>query len=61
LGRDQSPYAWAKASNTELVKNYGSWFGLPFVITYFYNVYGPREISKGPYATVIGIFKQEIS
>ncbi|KKT26575.1 MAG: ADP-L-glycero-D-mannoheptose-6-epimerase [Parcubacteria group bacterium GW2011_GWA2_43_9b] len=58
LGRDQSPYAWAKASNTELVKNYGSWFGLPFVITYFYNVYGPREISIGPYATVIGIFKE---
>lgn len=58
LGRDQSPYAWAKASNTELVKNYGLWFNLPFAITYFYNVYGPREISKGPYATVIGIFKE---
>ena len=58
LGRDQSPYAWAKASNTELVKNYGSWFNLSFAITYFYNVYGPREISKGPYATVIGIFKE---
>jgi len=56
LGRDQSPYAWAKASNTELVRNYGSWFGLPYAIAYFYNVYGPREISVGPYATVIGIF-----
>lgn len=59
LGRDQSPYAWAKASNTELVKNYGQWFSLPYAITYFYNVYGPREISTGPYATVIGIFKQQ--
>jgi len=58
LGRDQSPYAWTKASNTELIKNYGSWFGLPYAITYFYNVYGPREISTGPYATVIGIFKE---
>lgn len=57
LGRDQSPYAWTKASNTELVRNYGVWFNLPYAITYFYNVYGPREISKGPYATVIGIFK----
>ena len=25
LGRAQSPYAWSKASNTELVQNYGKW------------------------------------
>lgn len=59
LGRDQSPYAWTKASNTELVKNYGVWFGLEYAITYFYNVYGPREISTGGFATVIGIFKEK--
>lgn len=59
LGRDQSPYAWTKASNTELVRNYGHWFNLPYAITYFYNVYGPREISSGAYATVIGIFKEQ--
>ncbi len=58
LGRDQSPYAWTKASNTELVRNYRLWFNLPYAITYFYNVYGPREISTGSYATVIGIFKE---
>ncbi len=40
-GRDQSPYAWSKATNTELVKNYGVWFGIQYAITYFYNVYGP--------------------
>jgi len=59
LGRDQSPYAWMKASNTELVSNYGEWFGLPFAITYFYNGYGPRELSEGPYASVIGRFKKQ--
>ena len=59
LGRDQSPYAWTKASNTELVRNYGQWFDLPYAVTYFYNVYGSREISTGPYATVIGIFKEQ--
>ncbi|MEK7574982.1 MAG: NAD-dependent epimerase/dehydratase family protein [Patescibacteria group bacterium] len=59
LGRDQSPYAWTKASNTELVKNYGNWFGLEYAITYFYNVYGPREISTGGFATVVGIFKEK--
>ena len=60
LGRDQSPYAWTKASNTELVRNYGAWFGLPYAITYFYNVYGTREISSGPYATLIALFKEKI-
>lgn len=59
LGRDQSPYAWTKASNTELVQNYGSWFGIPYAVTYFYNVYGPRERGTGAHATVIGIFKEK--
>ncbi len=58
LGRDQSPYAWTKATNTELVRNYAEWYGLPFAITYFYNVYGPGE-RAGAYGTVIEIFKQK--
>ena len=57
LGRNQSPYAWSKASNTELVQNYGAWFNLPYAVTYFYNVYGPRELS-GKFGTVIEIFRQ---
>lgn len=59
LGREQSPYAWTKASNTELVRNYSAWFGVPYAVTYFYNVYGPRERGRGPYATLIGIYKEE--
>ncbi|WP_115719141.1 NAD-dependent epimerase/dehydratase family protein [Gallaecimonas mangrovi] len=59
LGRSQSPYAWTKASNTELVINYGNWFGLDYAITYFYNVYGPRELSSGKYATLIGLFHEK--
>ncbi len=59
MGRDQSPYAWMKASNTELVRNYGNWFDLPYAITYFYNGYGPRELAEGPYASVIGRFKTQ--
>ena len=53
IGKNMSPYAWTKASNTELVKNYGDWFDLDYAITYFYNVYGPREIDDGEYATFI--------
>ena len=60
LGRSASPYAWTKASNTELVKNYGQWFNVPFAITYFYNVYGPREIKNGKYATLIALFKEKM-
>ncbi len=60
MGRSASPYAWTKASNTELVINYGNWFNIPFVITYFYNVYGPREIANGKYATLIGIFNERM-
>ncbi len=56
-GRNQSPYAWMKATNTELVQNYGTWFDLPYAITYFYNNYGARELAEGPYASVIGRFK----
>ena len=60
LGRSQSPYAWTKASNTELVANYGTWFNVPFAIVYFYNVYGKREIASGKYATLIALFKEKI-
>lgn len=59
LGREQSPYAWMKASNTELVQNYGRWFDLPYAITYFYNNYGPGELAEGPYASVVGRFKTQ--
>jgi len=59
LGRHQSPYAWMKATNTELVVNYAKWFNLSYAITYFYNAYGPRELSEGPYASVIGRFKTQ--
>ncbi len=58
LGRDQSPYAFTKATNSELVRNYSTWYGLPYAITYFYNVNGPGERS-GKYGTVIEIFRQK--
>jgi len=60
LGRNASPYAWTKASNTELVENYGHWFNVPYAIAYFYNVYGKREIKAGNYATLIALFKEKM-
>ena len=59
LGRVQTPYAWTKASNTELVQNYGRWYSLPYAITYFYNVYGPRERPANEYGTLIETFRRQ--
>lgn len=58
LGRDLTPYTWTKAANTELVRNYATWYGLSHATAYFYNVYGPRE-RAGSYGTVIEIFRQK--
>lgn len=60
-GQDEhlNPYAWTKAKNGELIRNYGQWYGLDYVVTYFYNVYGPGQIEDGRYATVIGIFERQ--
>ncbi len=57
LARHTSPYASTKAENTERVKQMGQELGLPYAITYFYNVFGPGERS-GIYGTVVETFKQ---
>jgi len=59
-GKSQSPYAWIKATNTELVENYGNWYNISYAIVYFYNVYGKREIQNGKYATLIALFKEKM-
>ena len=58
-GRDKnlSPYAFTKAKNLELLENLKKWFNFNYEVIYFYNVYGPMQISKGNMATVIGIFE----
>ena len=58
-GQDENlnPYAWTKAKNIEYIGNFAEWYGLDYAITYFYNVYGPGQITSGRYATVIGIFE----
>tara|TARA_B100000945_G_scaffold60055_1_gene44650 strand:+ start:539 stop:1423 length:885 start_codon:yes stop_codon:yes gene_type:complete len=58
-GKDKnlSPYAFSKAKNLELLENLKKWFNFKYEIIYFYNVYGPHQISKGKMATVIGIFE----
>ena len=42
-----------------MLENLKRWYKFKFEIIYFYNVYGPRQISKGNMATVIGIFEDQ--
>jgi len=55
--KDLSPYAFTKSINLELLENLKRWFKMKYEVIYFYNVYGPKQISKGNMATVIGIFE----
>jgi UDP-glucose 4-epimerase len=57
--KNLSPYAFLKAKNLELLENLKKWFKFKFEIIYFYNVYGPKQISKGNMATVIGVFEDQ--
>ena len=59
VDKNLSPYAFTKAKNLELLDNLKKWFNFKFEVIYFYNVYGPGQISKGPMATVIGIFEDQ--
>jgi UDP-glucose 4-epimerase len=60
-GKDEnlSPYAWTKSKNIELIKNYSKWFALKYELVFFYNVYGPDQITIGPMSAVIGIFETQ--
>ena len=57
--KNLSPYAFLKAKNLELLENLKKWFKFKFEIISFYNVYGPKQISRGKMATVIGIFEDQ--
>ena len=60
-GKDKnlSPYAFTKSKNLELLENLKRWNNFKYEVVYFYNVYGPKQISKGDMATVIGIFEEQ--
>ena len=59
MDKNLSPYAFTKAKNLEMLENLKKWFKFKYEIIYFYNVYGPKQISKGDMATVIGIFEEQ--
>jgi len=54
-----NPYSVAKTAGEEMCKMYTKLFGLETVIFRYFNVYGPREPIKGPYAPVVGLFLRQ--
>jgi UDP-glucose 4-epimerase len=58
-GRHQNPYSFTKATNVDLITDYGQWYGLNYAICYFYNAFGPREKGSGKYSTLIAKFEQQ--
>ncbi|MEP6496050.1 MAG: NAD-dependent epimerase/dehydratase family protein [bacterium] len=58
-GRHQNPYSFTKATNVDLINDYGAWYQLPYAICYFYNAFGPREVAEGKQATLIAKFENQ--
>lgn len=53
-GKFTNPYTFSKDIGEEILDLYSRNFGLKYVITRFYNVYGPYQLTEGGYTTLIG-------
>lgn len=58
IGNPLSPYAVTKASIEQFAHVFGNTYGLAWVGLRYFNVFGPRQNPKNPYAAVIPIFTQ---
>ncbi len=54
-----SPYALQKYVGELYCRLFSTVYHLPTVILRYFNVYGPRELTEGAYAAVIGIFLKQ--
>ncbi len=54
-----NPYSVTKYTGEKLCKIYTELFDLKTVTFRYFNVYGPREPIKGPYAPVVGLFLRQ--
>lgn len=58
--RFKSPYALSKYVGEELCRLFSNLYGLETVSLRYFNVYGPRQLLSGAYATVAGIFLKQM-
>lgn len=54
-----NPYSVSKVAGEKLCGMYDKLFGLKTIVFRYFNVYGPREPLKGPYAPVVGLFLRQ--
>ena len=54
-----NPYSVTKVAGEALCKMYYDLFGVETIIFRYFNVYGPREPTKGQYAPVVGLFLRQ--
>jgi UDP-glucose 4-epimerase len=54
-----NPYSVSKVSGEKLCSMYTNLFGLKTIVLRYFNVYGPREPLRGPYAPVVGLFLRQ--
>tara|TARA_Y100000996_G_scaffold24707_1_gene17744 strand:+ start:2171 stop:3043 length:873 start_codon:yes stop_codon:yes gene_type:complete len=54
-----NPYTYTKWQGEELCKMFSKIYDLSTIICRFYNVYGPYQITDGPYSAIVGIFQRQ--
>lgn len=58
--RFKSPYALTKCVGEEMCRLFSNLYDLETVSLRYFNVYGPRQLTTGVYATVVGIFMKQL-
>jgi nucleoside-diphosphate-sugar epimerase len=58
--RFKSPYSLSKYVGEELCRLFSNLYGLETISLRYFNVYGPRQLLSGAYATVVGIFLKQL-
>ncbi|MBL7739746.1 MAG: SDR family oxidoreductase [Chitinophagaceae bacterium] len=56
IGRPLSPYAVTKYVNELYAEVFAGLYGIQFIGLRYFNIFGPRQSPKGPYAAVIPLF-----
>ncbi len=59
-GKPLSPYAVSKATNELYAYTYALIHKMPVIGLRYFNIYGPRQNTKGPYAAAIPLFIESI-
>ncbi len=60
IGRPLSPYAVTKYVNELYARVYADLYGMELIGLRYFNIFGPKQNPKGPYAAVIPLFAEAL-